>query len=205
MSSQKNPKIFRPLLLTREPFLRYTSTVFCLWYRKEITIKLKGQASIPEGRFEVSLEERLLKDMKEALRKQDKGRLSAIRMVRAAAKNKEIELRKKLSDEDIIGVLVSVAKKHKDSIEKFKAGGRDDLVKKEEEELTVVQSYLPKPLKEKELAELIEAVIVEVGAEGKANPGRVMSVIIPRVKGRADGALVNKMVRERLEAKSEAG
>ncbi|MCK4436607.1 GatB/YqeY domain-containing protein [bacterium] len=153
----------------------------------------------------MSLEERLLKDMKEALRKQDKGRLSAIRMVRAAAKNKEIELRKKLSDEDIISVLVSVAKKHKDSIEKFKAGGRDDLVKKEEEELTVVQSYLPKPLKEKELAELIEAVIVEVGAEGKANPGRVMSVIIPRVKGRADGALVNKMVRERLEAKSEAG
>lgn len=151
----------------------------------------------------MSLEERLLEDMKEALRRQDKGRLSAIRMVRAAAKNKEIELRKKLSDEDIIGVLASVVKKHKDSIEKYKAGGRDDLVKEEEEELAVVQAYLPRPLEEKELVEMTEGAIKEVNAEGMADLGRVMSVIMPKVKGRADGARVNKMVRERLEAKSE--
>ncbi len=153
----------------------------------------------------MSLEERLLEDMKEALRRHDKGRLSAIRMVRAAAKNREIELRKKLSDEDLIGVLVSIVKKHKDSIEKYKAGGRDDLVKKEEEELAVVQAYLPPPLEEKELVEMIESAIVEVDAKGRADLGKVMSVIMPKVKGRAEGARVNKMVRERLEAKSETG
>ena len=156
-----------------------------------------------QGGLEVSLEERLLEDMKEALRRQDKVRLSTIRMVRAAAKNREIELRKKLSDEDLIGILVSLVKRHKDSIEKYKAGGRDDLVKKEEEELAVVKAYLPKPLEEKELVEIIESAIVEVNAEGKADLGKVMSVIMPKVRGRADGAGVNKTVRERLEAKSE--
>ena len=97
------------------------------------------------------LEERLLAGMKESLKKGDKLRLSAICLARAAVQNKEIKLRKKLSYDEALGVLSSLARKHKESIELYKTGGRDDLAHKEEAELAVLQEYLPEPLKKRRI------------------------------------------------------
>ncbi len=149
----------------------------------------------------MSLEERLLNEMKESLKKGDKLKLSVIRLARAALKNKEIEIGKKLSHDQVIGVLSSLVKKHKEAIEQYKNGGREDLAHKEESELAVLQEYLPKPLEEKELAEIVEETVKEVQAESKADFGKVMGLIMSRVKGRADGRIVKKAVLERLGTK----
>ncbi|MCD5398050.1 GatB/YqeY domain-containing protein [candidate division NPL-UPA2 bacterium] len=146
----------------------------------------------------MSLEERLLSGMRESLKKGDKLKLSAIRLARAAIKNKEIEQRKKLSPDEIIEVLSSLAKKHKEAIEQFRAGGRDELAHKEEAELAVLQEYLPKPLKKEELDKIVEEVIAEVKAESKADLGKAMSLIMPRVRGRADGRIVKEIVLREL-------
>ncbi len=146
----------------------------------------------------MSLEERLLGEMKESLKKGDKLRLSVIRLARAAWQNKEISLGKKLSPDEAIGVLSSLAKKHKEAKEQYKAGGRDDLARKEEAELAILEEYLPKPLKEEELGKIVEEVINEVKAESQADLGKVMGLIMPRVRGRAEGSLVKETVLKRL-------
>lgn len=146
----------------------------------------------------MSLENRLLSGMKESLKKGNKLRLSAIRLARAAIKNKEIELRKKLSDDEVIEILSSLVKRHKEAIEQYKQGGRDDLVDKEETELAVLQEYLPKPLEEKELCKMVGEAIAEVKAESKADLGKVMGLIMPRVRGRADGRIVKETVLKKL-------
>jgi len=136
--------------------------------------------------------------MKESLKKGDKLRLSVIRLARAAIKNKEIELRKKLSDDEVIGILFSLVTRHKESIEQYKGGGRDDLVHKEEAELSILQEYLPDPLEEEELREMVEETISEVKAESKADLGKVMGLIMTRVRGRADGRMVKETVLKKL-------
>ena len=146
----------------------------------------------------MSLEERLLSEMRESLKKGDKLKLSAIRLARAAIKNKEIGQRKKLSPDEVVEVLSSLAKKHKEAIEQFKAGGREELAHKEEAELAVLQEYLPKPLKEEELGKMAEEAVAEVKAVSKADLGKVMSLIMPRVRGRADGRIVKETVEKRL-------
>ncbi len=149
----------------------------------------------------MSLEERLLNEMKESLKKGDKLKLSVIRLARAAIKNEELEIGKKLSHDEVIGVLSSLVKRHKEAIEQYKNGGREDLVRKEESELAVLREYLPKPLEEKELFVIVEETIKEVQAESKADFGKVMGLIMSRVKGRADGRIVKKAVLERLGTK----
>ncbi len=149
----------------------------------------------------MSLEERLLNEMKESLKKGDKLKLSVIRLARAAIKNKELEIGKKLSHDEVIGVLSSLVKRHKEAIEQYKNGGREDLVRKEESELAVLREYLPKPLEEKELFVIVEETIKEVQAESKADFGKVMGLIMSRVKGRADGRIVKEAVLKRLGTK----
>ncbi len=149
----------------------------------------------------MSLEERLLNEMKESLKKGDKLKLSVIRLARAAIKNKELEIGKKLSHDEVIGVLSSLVKRHKEAIEQYKNGGREDLARKEESELAVLREYLPKPLEEKELFVIVEETIKEVQAESKADFGKVMGLIMSRVKGRADGRIVKEAVLKRLGTK----
>lgn len=146
----------------------------------------------------MSLEEKLLVEMKESLKKGDKLRLSVIRLARAALQNKEISLSKKLSPDEVIGVLFSLAKKYKESKEQYMSGGRSDLVRKEEAELAILEEYLPKPLTEEELVEIVEAVINEVKATSRADLGKAMGLIMPRVRGRAEGGLVKEAVLKRL-------
>ena len=147
--------------------------------------------------------ERLERDMVEAAKARDKERLGAIRYVRSELKNREIELRRELDDEDVVGVLSRVAKKHRESIAQFRDGGRDDLAGREERQLAVTEGYLPERLGADELAELVRSAIGETGAAGPGDLGAVMKVIMPRVKGRADGSSVRSMVQSSLEELAE--
>ncbi len=146
----------------------------------------------------MSLSERLSEDFKKALKAGDRDVVSAIRMVKAAVKNREIEKRSSLDDEEIHGVLMSLARQCKDSIEQFSRGGRQDLAEKEARELSIIRSYLPQQLTEEELKKIIADVIREVGASDKRDAGRVMKTIMPRLKGKADGRLVSELVQKVL-------
>ncbi len=146
----------------------------------------------------MSLKERLKEDMKAALKAKDKEKLSVIRMLQALIKNAEIDKRGELTDEEIISLLQKYAKQRRESIEMYEKGGRQDLVEKEKRELEIVESYLPKQMSEEEIRELVAEVIKEVGASSPKDLGKVMQAVMPKVKGRADGSLVNRVVRELL-------
>ena len=147
----------------------------------------------------MGLKERLVQDMKEAMKSKDKLRLSTIRMINSLIKNAEIDKRRELTDEEIVQLLQKYAKQRRESIELYEKGGRQDLVEKEKAELAVVESYLPSQMNEEELKELISRAIEETGAASVKDLGKVMQWIMPKVKGRADGSLVNRLVREALE------
>lgn len=146
----------------------------------------------------MSLKDRLSDDMKDAMRAQDKARLSTIRMLLSAVKYKEIDLGKKLTDEEVIETITSMVKQRRDSIEQFAKAGRTDLVEKEEAELRLLQGYLPEQLTPEEIGAEIEKAVNEAGAAGMKDLGKVMKLLMPKVSGRADGKLVSDKVRERL-------
>jgi uncharacterized protein len=137
-------------------------------------------------------------DMKEALRAGQKERLSILRGLKSDLKYKVIELGHPLTDDECIVVLSSSAKKHRESIEQFKAGNRDDLVQKEEFELTVITSYLPEQITEEKLRVIISETIAETGADSPQKMGLVMKALMPKLKGQADGKLVSRIVSELL-------
>jgi len=146
----------------------------------------------------MSLKEQLFSDLKDSLRSGERLKVSVIRLILAALKNREIEKRGLLSDEEVIEILISLSKQRRESIEGFEKGGRQDLVAKETAELRIIQSYLPRQLTTEEIRERVREAITESGASGPKDVGRVMRVLMPKVKGRADGKLVNEMVREIL-------
>lgn len=146
----------------------------------------------------MSLKDRLSDDMKDAMRAQDKARLSTIRMLLSAVKYKEIDLGKKLTDEEVIETITSMVKQRRDSIEQFAKAGRTDLVEKEEAELRMLQGYLPEQLTPEEIEAEIEKAVSEAGAAGMKDLGKVMKLLMPKVSGKADGKIVSDKVRERL-------
>ena len=129
----------------------------------------------------------------------DKVRVSVLRMLLAALHNEEIELRRELRDEDAARILHREIKQHKESVREFSRGGREDLVQNEEAELAILQEYAPKMMEEEEIGKYVDAAIAEVGASELRDLGRVMAALMPRLSGKADGAVVNKIVREKLE------
>lgn len=142
---------------------------------------------------------RIDEQFREALKSKDKKRISTLRMLRSGIKNKEIEKKpKELKESDIIDVISKLVKQHKESIQQFEKGGREDLVKKEQEELKILQEFLPKQLTEEEIKDMVQDVITEVNASGKKDMGLVMGKIMPKVKGRADGKIVSGIVSEML-------
>lgn len=147
----------------------------------------------------MSLHQRLDDDLKGAIKRSDGLKTSVIRMVKAAIKNKQIEKRRELSDEEIISVISTLSKQRRESIELFSKGGREDLAEKERQELSILQSYLPSQLTPEELDHLIIEAIKESSAEGVKDVGKVMRLLMPRVKGAADGKVVNQRVMELLE------
>lgn len=146
----------------------------------------------------MSLKERLSEEMKDAMRSQDKIRLSTIRMLLSAVKNKEIDLGKKLADEEVVETITSQVKQRRDSIEQFTKAGRSDLAEKEEAELRILQEFLPEQLTAEEVEAEVEMAVKEAEAFGMKDLGKVMKLLMPRVAGRADGKLVSEKVRERL-------
>ena len=146
----------------------------------------------------MSLEEKLVDEMKQAMKSNDKLLLSTIRMIRSAIKNKEIEQRKKLDDEDIFRVIQGMVRKSEESIEQFKAGGRMDLVEKEQKEVETMKSFLPQPLSREEILKIIDQSIEEAQASSLKDLGKVMKSVMPRLEGKADGKLINQLVKEKL-------
>jgi len=146
----------------------------------------------------LNLQQRLLEDMKAAMKAGQKERLAAIRLLRAQLKEAEIAKGGELSPEEELQVLTSAVKKRKESISAFAAAGRRDLVQREEEQLAAVQSYLPQQLSEEEIDREVAAVIAEVGAAGMKDLGKVMAEAMKRLRGRADGKVVQELARRRL-------
>ncbi|MEK7238062.1 MAG: GatB/YqeY domain-containing protein [Nitrospirota bacterium] len=144
------------------------------------------------------LSERLSEDLKKALKAGEKDALSVIRMIKAAVKNKEIEKRTPLGDEEINGVLLSLARQRKESIEQFSKANRQDLVEKETRELSIIKSYMPRQLTEEELKAVIEDAIKEIGAGSPKDTGKVMKFVMAKVKGQVDGKLVSELVKNLL-------
>ncbi|MGB9715915.1 MAG: GatB/YqeY domain-containing protein [Thermodesulfovibrionales bacterium] len=149
----------------------------------------------------MSLQQRLDEDLKASIKGSDSLKTSALRMLKAAIKNKEIEKRKELSDDEIISVISTLVKQRRESIELFSKGGREDLALKESHELEILRSYLPRQLSSEELDRIIIEAINESSAEGVKDIGKVMRLIMPRIQGAADGKIVNQRVREILEKK----
>ncbi len=146
----------------------------------------------------MSLQDQLLAEMNKAAKARDRIKLSTVRLIRSAIKNKEIEKRKPLEDEEILKVISSMIRQRGESIQLFRKGGREDLVKKEEAELMILQSFLPEQLSEEQIKKLIDEVLKETEATTFKDMGKVMRTLMPKIAGRADGAKVNQMVREKL-------
>ena len=160
------------------------------------------------------LKEKINQDYKDAFKAKEEKKVAVLRMLNAAIKNKELEKRLKLlktvtesaelqkqsqlNDEEVVAVLGTEVKRRKDSVEQFKSGGRTELASGEEEELKILSAYLPEQMGENELRKIIAEAIKESGAAGAADLGKVMKVLMPRVKGKADGGLVNRIVKEEL-------
>ena len=144
------------------------------------------------------MEERLIEEMKEAMKSSEKLRLSTIRMIRSAVKNREIEARKKLDDEEIEKVIQGMVRKGEESVAQFQTGGRMDLVEKEKQEIEVLKSFLPQAMTQEEIVKIIDQSIEETQATSLKDLGKVMKSIMPKLGGKADGKLVNELVRERL-------
>ncbi|TWJ33335.1 GatB/YqeY domain-containing protein [Geobacter argillaceus] len=148
----------------------------------------------------MSLRDRLTEAMKTAMRAKDDITLATVRQVRSVVKNREIELKSELDDQGIGEVIASLVKQRRESIRMFAEAGRNDLAEKEERELQILLGFLPEQLTREEIAALVDRIVVESGAQGTKDMGRVMKLVMPHVAGRADGKLVNEAVRDRLSA-----
>ncbi|MFZ5906897.1 MAG: GatB/YqeY domain-containing protein [Nitrospirota bacterium] len=147
----------------------------------------------------MSLLQKLDDDLKSSLKTSDRIRVSVIRMAKAALKNRQIAKGSALSDDEILSVLSSLAKQNRESIDQFLQGGRKDLAEKEQQELAIIQSYLPQQLSGEEIDRIIGEAIQESAAQGPQDIGKLMRLVMPRIKGAADGSIVNKRAREILE------
>jgi uncharacterized protein len=148
----------------------------------------------------MDIEQRLADDLKDAMRTGDTERREAIRMLRAACKNEQIERGHPLTEPEAIAVVTRIAKRHRESIEQFRGANRADLVAHEEAQLAVVESYLPKQLSREEVEAEIRAVMATVDATGPRAQGQIMSALSERLRGKADMKLVGSIVRDLLSA-----
>ncbi|AVI64722.1 GatB/YqeY domain-containing protein [Shewanella sp. NKUCC05_KAH] len=147
----------------------------------------------------MSLIDQLKDHMKQAMIAKEKARLSTIRMALAAIKQIEVDTRESLTDEQVIAVLTKMVKQRRDSIAQFEAAGRNELADVEAAEIQVIEAFLPTPLTEAEIAALIDATIVEVGASAMADMGKVMGALKSKVQGRADMGAIGAMIRAKLQ------
>jgi len=146
----------------------------------------------------MTLKVRITEDMKDAMRAKDSARLSTIRMLLAAMKQREVDDRIELTDADVVAIVEKMIKQRRDSIAQFRAGKREDLAAAEEAEVGVLQAYMPAPLSEAEIDALIAEAIAATGASGMAGMGKVMAMLKPKLAGRADMGAVSGRIKARL-------
>ena len=157
-----------------------------------------GSQAQNRSRPDPPLKRKLADDLKQSMKGGDKLRCSVIRMALSAVQNTEIARQKALEDSDILGVLAKEAKQRQESIEAFKQGNRQDLVVKEEAEMSILQEYLPQQMTREEIIAEARRIVQEVGAQGIRDKGKVMPRLIAQLKGRADGREINEIVTELL-------
>lgn len=151
------------------------------------------------------LSQRLQAELTAAMRARDELRRETLRMVIAAAYNAEKAARRPLTDDEVVAVLAREVKTRRESIEAYRSGGRDDLAAKEEAEVAIIGGFLPRALSADELRALVLAAVEEAGATSRRDLGRVMGLLVPRTRGRADGKAVSTMVAEELARREGAG
>jgi uncharacterized protein YqeY len=146
----------------------------------------------------MGLRENIDADVKDALKSGAKEKVSTLRMLNAALKNKQIDKRRELTEDEVVETVRSMIKQRKDSIEQFTKGGRQDLVDRETAEIAVLEGYLPQQLSRQEVEALVRDAIAQTGAHGAKDMGKVMKTLIPMIGGRADGKLVSELVKHAL-------
>jgi hypothetical protein len=146
----------------------------------------------------MSLKEKLLSNMKEAMKSKDSVKLGTVRGVISAVKNQEIDLKKELSEEEILTIVSREVKKRKEAAVLYEKGNRPELKDKEIQEMKILQTYLPEQVSEKDLRRRIKEVIAETGAEGMKDFGKIMKTLVPEFKGKADNSLIKELANEYL-------
>ena len=146
----------------------------------------------------MSLKSKITEEIKNSLKNGDKDRVSALRLLLAAIKQKEIDSREQLSDLEVIQVITKLAKQRKESIDQYLKANRTDLAQKEELELKILSSYLPSQLSDKEVEKVIDETLQEVGSTDKSEMGKIMGMLTKKLKGTADMGKVSKLIREKL-------
>ncbi len=149
----------------------------------------------------MNLKEQIQNDIKDAMKGGDQMRRGVLRTINADIKNVEIAKKNVLSDDEVLEVISINAKQHKDSIEQYKKGGRNDLVEQEEKELEILQKYLPEQMSEEKVRKIVQEAIKKMGAAGASDFGKIMGATMKEIKGKADGGLVKKIVEEELKSK----
>ena len=147
----------------------------------------------------MSLKQKLQEDLKSSMKNKDAIKKSVITLIRSSIKQYEVDNRVELGDEEIVDLIAKQLKQTRDSREEFAKAGRDDLVSKAEAEIEVLKEYLPQQLSEEELNEIVISTISELGATSMKDMKNIMSSIMPKVKGRADGKLINELVKKNLQ------
>ena len=146
----------------------------------------------------MTLKEKLMEDLKSAMRNKEKRRKDTITMLRAAVKQREVDERIELADDDILTIVGKQIKQKRGSIKDFQKAERIDLVEQAEEEIEILLAYLPKQLTEEEIDEIVREAIAETGAASMRDMGRIMGVVMPKVKGKADGSLISQSAKKLL-------
>ncbi|MDI3494652.1 MAG: uncharacterized protein PWQ72_779 [Pseudothermotoga sp.] len=146
----------------------------------------------------MTLKERLAFDLKDAMKNRNEAKIRTVRLLMSAIKNFEVEKMAQATDEEIVQIMIKEAKKRIESIDMYKQAGRNDLVSEEQEELDIINSYLPEQMSEDEIRQLVMKIIRQNNLSSPKDLGAAMKLIMPQVKGKADGKLVNKIVKEYL-------
>lgn len=144
------------------------------------------------------MREKIINDIKDAMKSQDKEKLAVLRMVKGAIQLEEINKKQELDDNDVIAVIAKQIKTRKESITEFEKGNRHDLVEKTQSEIKILEAYMPEQLSEEEVAKVIDEAIEQVNPQAPSDMGKVMGIVTPKLKGRADMSSVSKMVKEKI-------
>ena len=144
------------------------------------------------------MRDKIINDIKEAMKSQDKEKLAVLRMVKGAMQLEEINKKQELNDEDVIAVISKQIKTRKESIVEFEKGNRSDLIEKTQAEMKILEEYMPEQLSEEEVNKIIEEAIEQVNPQAPSDMGKIMGIVTPKLKGRADMSSVSKIVKEKI-------